>query len=123
MIKLKSGKKIEFQNNLDQFFQILLTEIIEEAYANITYLKNKIDPVSESEIKKQNMDDDQLLLKEIMDQSIFVTHQLFDLYSVNKDLAKFLVTGFLFNSIVLSIPNLRKITDTNGSSDDTNYVH
>ncbi|MBN1500895.1 MAG: hypothetical protein JW982_12100 [Spirochaetes bacterium] len=119
MIKLKSGKKIEFENNLDQFFQILLTEIIEEAYNNISFIKNK---VSGSAPEKPEMDDEQLLLKEIMDQSIFVTHQLFDLYMVNKDLAKFLVTGFLFNSIVLSIPNLRKFTE-DGGTPDKNYVH
>ena len=104
MIKLKSGKKIDIEENLDNFFQILLTEIIKESYNNLNLIKN-----NNSVNKNYNMleNDEQILLKEIMDQSIYITHQLFDLYSVNKDIAKFITTGFLFNSIVLSIPNLK----------------
>ncbi|MDA3900583.1 MAG: hypothetical protein PF637_08695 [Spirochaetes bacterium] len=97
MIKLKSGKIIEVEEDFDQFFQTIMTEIISES---VTAAQTGSDKVKGQDAFNK------ILLKEIMDNSIFVTHQIFDLAKVNKNLSKFLVTGFLFNSIVLSIPDL-----------------
>ena len=105
MIKLKSGKIIEVEQDFDQFFQTIMTEIINESVATA---QNSGDKVKEQDAFNK------VLLKEIMDNSIFVTHQIFDLAKVNKNLSKFLVTGFLFNSIVLSVPDLSsQFLDTN----------
>ncbi|HRX16456.1 MAG TPA: hypothetical protein P5123_09085 [Spirochaetota bacterium] len=105
MIKLKSGKIIEVEQDFDQFFQTIMTEIINES---VTTAQNAGDKVKEQDAFNK------VLLKEIMDNSIFVTHQIFELAKVNKNLSKFLVTGFLFNSIVLSVPDLSsQFLDTN----------
>lgn len=122
MIKLKSGKNIEVEENLDKFFEKLLNEIINEVEENLIKLKKSTDD-------DKYFDEDQILLKEIMDESIFVTRQLFDLYAVNKNIAQFLMTGFLFNSIVQSIPSLRSSEpikedeEKNNNNDDEKKIH
>jgi hypothetical protein len=107
MIKLKSGTEIEYNKNFDTFFQQLLAGIIEEAFH---IAKN----ATSGTFNKEDFND--VLLREIMDNSIFVTQQLFDIAKVNEQMSKFIMSGFLFNSIVLSIPNLQNVdkpTDNN----------
>jgi len=41
-----------------------------------------------------------------MDNCIYVTHQLFEIAKDNEALSKFMVTGFLFNSVVLSLSQM-----------------
>jgi hypothetical protein len=53
-----------------------------------------------------------------MDNCIYVTHQLFTLYQDNEKLTKFIVTGFIFNSIMMSLPGYSqviKIPDNDGA--------
>ncbi|MGL4369215.1 MAG: hypothetical protein ACRCUT_06030 [Spirochaetota bacterium] len=97
MIRLKNGAEIQYDQNFDTFFQRLLASIISESINAVNSAGNI--PAEKSEYNK-------ILAKEIMDNSIFVTHQIFELSKVNQNLSKFLVTGFLFNSIILSIPNM-----------------
>jgi hypothetical protein len=97
MIKLKNGKIVEFDQDFDQFFQLLMSEIISESMKTVS---NDFKPA------QGKNDYNRLLLKEIMDNSIYITHQIFELSELNANLSRFLVTGFLFNSIVLSIPSL-----------------
>lgn len=106
MIRLKNGVEIEYDQNFDAFFQRLLTGIINESMASIN---------SRTDIPADKAAYNKLLAKEIMDNSIFVTHQIFEIEKLNANLAKFLVTGFLFNSIVLSIPNM---SEDLGSNDE-----
>jgi hypothetical protein len=110
MIKLKSGKVVQLNDNFDVFFQKIMAEVIAEA---TLYTDQQIT-------KGDNPDSyNKILLKELMDNSIYVTHQIFDLAKVNKNLSKFLVTGFLFNSLVLSIPDLSEVHNQNDSSERT----
>lgn len=95
MIKLKSGTEIGYDDDFERFFQKLLSAIISES---MTAVQASSPSQDQSEFNR-------LLAKEIMDNSIFVSHQIFELSAINQNLAKFLVTGFLFNSIVLSLPN------------------
>ncbi len=97
MIKLKNGKDIAYNENFDIFYQNLLSGIITESAKTA------------NEACGLNIDMEEynkLLLKEVMDNSIFITHQLFEISKVNENLSKFIITGFLFNCIVMSIPNL-----------------
>lgn len=112
MIKLKNGKIIDFDPDPDKMFRDLMSEIIEESYNS---LGNNFN-ISEEETKN-------LLMKEIMDQSIYVTHQLFEISKLNKELAKFIVTGFLFNSIVLSIPHLKDKLDSKDQDNSNQIIH
>jgi len=113
MIRLKSGAEVEYDQNFDAFFRRLLASIISESVKAVT-LSGKA-PAQQQEYNK-------VLAKEIMDNSIFVTHQLFELSKLNETLAKFLVTGFLFNSIILSIPNMSDDLAGDKKEDD-NTVH
>lgn len=111
MIKLKSGKEIAYNDNIDIFFQNLLSSIIDDSVQNASE-KNTND----SKSTKQSYND--MLLKEIMDNSIFVTHQIFEISKLNENLSKFLVSGFLFNNIVLSIPDFEEQNKKNENKDD-----
>lgn len=97
MIRLKSGKVVNLNENFDQFFHELQSEIITQS---VEAAQSVCD--SKNDREKYHS----ILLKEIMDNSIYVTHQIFELASINKNMSKFLVTGFLFNSIVLAMPDL-----------------
>lgn len=114
MIKLKSGKIIDFDPDPDKMFKALMSQIIDDSYE-----ASNFSPQSNPETDK-----DAVLMKEIMDQCIYITHQLFEISKLNKDLAKFIVTGFLFNSIVLSIPKLRdSLKDTDEEKNANQTVH
>lgn len=107
MVRLKSGTEIGYDENFDLFFQKLLSSIIAEAIEEVR--------------KGEALDQDgfnKALAKEIMDNSIFVTHQIFDIAKINQNLSRFLVTGFLFNSIILSIPNLSEAIGNAAASCD-----
>lgn len=109
MIKLKSGRVVEFKENYDEFFQKLMHDIIDDSVSVADRHANK-----ETDLDSYNS----LMLKELMDNSIYVTHQIFDIAKVNKNLSKFLVTGFLFNSMVMTMPDLEKRASTDDSQDE-----
>jgi len=95
MIKLKTGIEIPYNQEFDKFFQSLLDAIIQESYR---------------EAKQEKKDDgfNELVLKEVMDNCIYVTHQLFEIAKDNESLSKFMVTGFLFNSVVLGLSHMQE---------------
>ncbi|MFC1670513.1 hypothetical protein ACFL20_08975 [Spirochaetota bacterium] len=102
MIKLKNGIEIDYNSDFDVFFKDLLKTIIKESRNSSNDKltdKTPVDSNEEEYIKFKN----EILLKEIMDNCIYVTHQLFEISKENKDLSKFMVTGFIFNSIILTI--------------------
>ncbi len=106
MIRLKNGIEIPFNNNIDEFFQSLINAIIEES-----------EKFTKSEITNKNVNNyKEILFKEIMDNSILVTHQIFEFSKVNEKISKFLVSGFLFNNIILMLSN----NDINNSLKENN---
>ena len=100
MIRLKKGYEVQIDKNFDVFFQHLLDAIINESIK----AANEVMLIDEQSNDTTRTAYHSTLLKEIMDNSIFVTHQIFEIATVNESLAKFLTTGFLFNSVVLSLP-------------------
>jgi len=109
MIKLTNGFEIKYTEDFDKFFQNLLEAII---YQSKQSSKSKKSNVKETKTEKD------LFLQEIMDNCIFVTHQLFTLYSTNEKFTKFIITGFIFNSIILSLSNYDDIVDSKDLDDD-----
>jgi hypothetical protein len=85
---------VQFNKDFDQFFKNLLDAIITESGKGVA-----------DSGKSGDDDQNEAFLRELMDNCIYVTHQLFELSEINKDLSKFMVTGFLFNSIVLNLPS------------------
>ena len=109
MITLKSGAVIEFDEDFDVFFQNLIKAIIEESFKAIDELAGK-----------ENEDDlyTNQLLKEIMDNCIYITHQIFQTYAKNENLAKFLITGCLFNCSALTLSQTKN-SDEKDSEEGT----
>jgi hypothetical protein len=112
MIKLKSGKHVEYDENFDVFFMNLLENIIAEARENMD-----LEETGDSKNEK--------LLREIMDNCIYVTHQIFEIFREDENLSKFIVTGFLFNSIMLTLTHsnisgngLENIAEEDSGEDD-----
>jgi hypothetical protein len=109
MIKLLNGFEVKYTEDFDKFFQNLLEAIIYESKQASIIKKSVPDE------KKSEKD---LLLQEIMDNCIYVTHQLFTLYSTNEKFTKFIMTGFIFNSIILSLSNFTDILNQKESKED-----
>ena len=114
MIRLKNGTEVQYDQNFDTFFQHLLSTIISESISAVN---------TQAEVPSERDAYNKVLAKEIMDNSIFVTHQIFEISKLNENLSKFLVTGFLFNSIVLSIPSLSDTITGEDSAPKGDVVH
>jgi len=94
MIRLKNGIVVKYNENFDVFFKDLLETIILESHKAVR--------VNDKEINNSDLLNE-IFLKEIMDNCIYVTHQLFEISKTNEDLSRFMVTGFIFNSIIYTI--------------------
>jgi len=113
MIKLINGFELKYTEDFDKFFQNLLEAIIRES-KQASILKKSVTDSTKSERD--------LFLQEIMDNCIYVTHQLFTLYSTNEKFTKFIITGFIFNSIILSLSNFSDMADPKNPDDDGNEM-
>lgn len=120
MIKLKSGKHVEYNENFDIFFMDLLENIIAEAKENLDLHKD---------LEQNGDSNNEKLVREIMDNCIYVTHQLFEISRENENISRFIVTGFLFNSIMLTLTHSNLFgasineSGENSSEDDNGIVH
>ena len=114
MIKLKNGKEIHYNQDFDEFFRELLETVIFES-------KNTIDIQKSAE---KNVDLlNEAFLKELMDNCIYITRQLFDMGDDMKDLARFMVSGFIFNSLLLLIQTNTLIENEDMIEDQDGTVH
>ncbi|MCP4135722.1 MAG: hypothetical protein GY754_32440 [bacterium] len=113
MIKLKSGFEVEYNKDFDLFFRNLLDAIIKESRKT-----------AEEKLSRSGSDEslNDIFLKELMDNCIYITHQLFEVSKINAELSKFLVTGFIFNSIILIIPHVDKDLAPS-EKDDKDTIH
>lgn len=93
MITLKNGHTVSFNKDFDVFFQDLLESIIRES--------RRSSPGGDD---ADSAESNERFLKELMDNCIYVTHQLFDIAKEREDFSRFMVTGFIFNSIICSLP-------------------
>jgi len=100
MIKLRNGLEIQYNQDFDVFFKNIMESVIIESQKVANKKIHREDPQSIS------IEFNELFLKEIMDNCIFITHQLFELYKKNEELLKFIVTGFIFNTILLTLPQV-----------------
>ncbi len=91
MIRLKNGVEVVYNQDIDAFFSSLVQ----------TILKESIRAVYPSSDSAQEEKRDELILKEVMDNCIFITHQIYEIAKTDEKLSKFLTTGFLFNYVML----------------------
>jgi hypothetical protein len=120
MIRLKSGESIQFETDFDAFFQKLVNGIIRDA----------LKAASSAMSRGENEDDfNRHMLREIMDNCIYVVHQIRELQKTSEDIATLLITGCLFNCTVMNLAQMGQ-TETGGKSessgsgeDDDGTVH
>ena len=66
---------------------------------------------------------DELFLKELMDNCIYVTHQFFDMAKTQEEFSRFMVTGFIFNSIICSLNVLEGESEADDGSGEKGKIH
>jgi hypothetical protein len=95
MIKLKNGYEVPYNRDIDAFLNTLARSIIRESiHSPLTSRGASGDAGNES------------LLREIMDNCIYVTHQVFELFKKDENAGKLLATGFLFNFVILLLQTM-----------------
>ncbi|HSV96201.1 MAG TPA: hypothetical protein VLM75_04610 [Spirochaetota bacterium] len=90
MIKLKNGFEVPYNRDIDAFLNFLARSIIRES------IHSSLIPRDTSEDIRN-----EAVLREIMDNCIYVTHQVFELFKTDETAGKLLATGFLFNFVIL----------------------
>jgi len=113
MIKLKSGVTIPYNKDFDFFFKNLLDGIIDES-------RKIVDNSATPEDTMEGLNE--VFLKEMMDNCIFVTHQLFELAREYEEMSKFMVSGFIFNSLLLVIQTNKVLSDE-AEEDNGETIH
>ncbi len=114
MIKLKNGVELPYTEDFDVFFQNLLESMIRESR------KTALEKFSN---KKEEEPLNDMFLRELMDNCIYVTHQLFEMSRINEEFSKFIITGFIFNSTVLSLSQFSGDFDTDEDGGDKGKIH
>jgi hypothetical protein len=114
MIKLKNGYEIPFNKDFDVFFQDLLESIVRESRQSAASVKQNT---------AKGEDANEAFLKELMDNCIYVTHQLFDMARDREEFSRFMVTGFIFNSIICTLPALGQESPDGEESGGTGKIH
>ena len=116
MIKLINGFEIEYSDDFDRFFQNLLEAVIRVS---------RISAVKKKSLKEDNRPERDIFLQEIMDNCIFITHQLFTLYKDNEKVTKFIITGFIFNSVIIALNEVENNSEGNSkkTGDEGEILH
>jgi len=113
MIRLKNGYEIKYQDDFDQFFNSLLEAIIRESQKQVMETPPEQDHTTTP---------NEVFLRELMDNCIYVTHQLFEMAKKSEEFSKFMVTGFIFNSVILALSNL-DADSSDEEDDDSSVIH
>ena len=111
MIKLKNGLVVPYNKDFDVFFKSLLETMVIESRKSAS----AAGPAA-------GLTENERFLKELMDNCILVTHQLFEIAKEREEFSRFIVTGFIFNSIIYSLPMLEKDLGI-GGPDEGEQVH
>jgi hypothetical protein len=109
MITLKNGYVVAYDKDFDVFFRSLLEAIIRESS------DTDMDEDNQTEITKQKRE---RYIREIMDNCIYVTHQIFEYAKNDENFSRFMVSGFLFNSIIMALPAIAEtLLEKDGGTD------
>jgi hypothetical protein len=111
MIRLKNGFVVPYDKDFDVFCKDLMASIVTESRIS-----------AESLPQEEGMTPNELFLKEIMDNCIYVTHQLFEIAKEREDFSRFIITGFLFNSIICCLHTLDGSQNEDGLEGE-NKIH
>ncbi len=118
MIKLKNGTEVAYNKDIDLFFHNLVQSIVHESLKAVKFT-GKESGLTEAEEESR----EDLVLKEIMDNCIFITHQIYEMAKTDEKLAKFLTTGFLFNYVMQLYNRFEKSYTEAGGDGGGERVH
>lgn len=90
MIKLKRGSEVPYNRDIDAFLNSLAHSIISESIHSPSIPQDTSEDIRSEAV-----------LREIMDNCIYVTHQVFELFKRDENAGRLLATGFLFNFVIL----------------------
>ena len=115
MIKLINGFVVEYSDDFDRFFQNLLEAVIQVS---------RQSAVKKKALKEENRTERDIFLQEIMDNCIYITHQLFTIYKDNEKFTKFIITGFIFNSVIIALNDYENNAAAgNNAGEDGGILH
>ncbi len=97
MITLKNGENVEYREDFDEFFRNMVRAVIKSS------LRAAGDSLEKGDTGNRF---DERLLREIMDNCIYITRQFQELARGDEKLFSMLVTGCLFNCMILSLSKL-----------------
>ncbi len=114
MIRLKNQTVIDYQEDFDAFFQKIVAEVI----------KSSLRAASNAVEKGDTADSfNELLLRDIMDNCIYITHQVQELSKKDPNISTLFITGCLFNCMINSLSRLGTMSPegpvANDDGDDT----
>lgn len=114
MITLKNGATIEYQEDFDAFFRSMVSAVIKAS------LRAAADSIEKGETGS-NFND--RLLREIMDNCIYISRQFQDIARRDEKLSSLLVTGCLFNCMIMSLSKLGTLGAEDTRDDDDGRLH
>ena len=94
MIRLKSGTTVQHEQDLDSFFQKIIDAIIIDSKKTVNDNAINFEP-------SDNLNE--LYFREMMDNCIIITNQLFEIQKKFPKISKFIISGFIFNAILIAI--------------------
>ena len=116
MIRLKNQTVIDYQEDFDAFFQKIVAEVI----------KSSLRAASSAVEKGDNADTfNELLLRDIMDNCIYITNQVQELSEKDRNISTLFITGCLFNCMINALSRLGSLTPENSvpKKDEDDTVH
>jgi hypothetical protein len=114
MIKLKNGAAIEYREDFDAFFRSMVSAVIKAS------LRTAADSIEKGE-NGENFNE--RLLREIMDNCIYITRQIQEISRKDEKLSSLLVTGCLFNCMIMSLSKLGTLGGAEKGDDDDDTLH
>jgi hypothetical protein len=114
MITLKNGDTVPYNENFDDFFRELVNSVIKASLRQAS---------ADMKAGEDGNAFNEHLLRQIMDNSIFIVHQIEQLAKKDENLSRLLVTGCLFNCVVLNLKEIGGSFKEDTSEDDDEIMH
>lgn len=102
MIRFKNGQEIQYREDFDAYFHDLIMGIIKTSLKSASFLMERGDDEKAFNDK---------LIREIMDNCIYITKQIQDMGKTNPNLQTLLITASLFNCAITSLSRLGSLSD------------
>ncbi len=114
MIRLKNGTEVEYMEEFDAYFQSIIRSIIK------TSLRTAADRLEKGQGGGAFNDN---LMREIMDNCIYIARQIQEMGGKDEKLQSLLVTASLFNCAIASLSKLGSLGGDDGAGKEEGPLH